>query len=449
MPKHIDFMEKFFIFYSTVLCINLSLGQSLVWDSQPKLSLNTQKNITYINPSTKKTKTIFPVMLYSFNGWDEIKSTHDWSFLKTFGVNIMYSWDVHKQDIFLRKANESETLVLLNHSSLHLKSYFFSFPDEPIGAGTASLKELNEINTVLKKDVLRFINIDVGPYYYRKQKETNKNIDIFQSKYNCSWCAHGKGSVLSYDETVQHASIVSFDYYPFRSNGNIDNNVNTYGKSSVGEFTKLLKKKYPDKSIWAVIQTLWFDPFSDKYQGVIINSKIIRNLTFDAIINGADGISFFGHGQTKEYQEKKGYEFLKNKDLEIWKATLHQTFELGQLQENYDSILLQDNIYNFADKNKGYSFSIKKVPNEKKYYIFVVNHLKKNNDINLNLPKYLNTAALSKIKKLGTYSMPELQSKWSLEKKDFTKELQIKSLKNNILNIKLEEYSVGIVTFTL
>lgn len=431
---------KYYITFILCFIFLNSIAQEK-WGSQPILSLDQNKNITYTESGRKK--TIFPVMLYSFNGWGEAKNDDTWKVIHNWGVNVVFSWDIANMESFLSAANQYKSLILLDHTSSNDKVFFYSFPDEPIGAGTADLKKIIQINENLSNRSLKFINVDVGPYFFRKKFEP-KGTDIFKSKLNCRWCSHGKGSTLSYNESVKFADVISFDYYPFRPNGNIGTNVYDYGETSVGEFTRLLKNYYRDKSIWAVIQTLWFDPFNEKYQGNIINTNIIRNLTFDAISNGADGISFFGHGQTKEYQQKKGYEFLKGRDIEIWKNTLYQTYELGQLQTNYDNILLEDNIFSFVDKAKGYTYAVKKAKYSNKYYFFVVNHLKKKNNIALQLPSFIKTIKLTDIVKIGNYNMPGIKNVSNGKMVDYRKELYLNSILGNRISLSLDSYGVGI-----
>lgn len=423
----------------------MSFGQK-TWSHQPNTTLDAKNNITYSDNNEEVKKTIFPVMLYSFNGWEESSNDKFWKEIHRWGINIVYSWDINRADKFLNYANKYNTLVLLDHQSAIKNKPFVSFPDEPIGAGTATFNELKKINANLNSSSLKFINVDVGPYYYRKKYDkASKN--FFKSQFNCKWCAHGKGSQLSYNQSVEFAQIISFDYYPFGTNGKINKNVDQYGETSVGEFTRMLKRQYPNKSIWAVIQTMWFNPFNDSYRGNIITSKVIRNLSFDAIINGADGLSFFGHGQTIEYSKKKDYEFLKNLDTRIWKYTLFQTFELGQLQENYDKILLEDNFFQYTDSKLGYSFAIKKVPNKNKYYVFVVNHLETKNKINLKIPKALKITDLNSIHVVGRYTTPELYGISKEQVLDYTKEIKFSSLGDNTLKLELDSYSVGIFCF--
>src|SRR5690606_9869597 len=99
------------------------------------------------------------------------------------------------------------------------------------------------------------------------------------------------------------------------------------------------------------------------FQGYFINDIIIRQLTFDAIIHGADGVSFFGHGQSAHFENDPRFKFLQQIKDSIWKSTLYVTKELQELQENHHQILLQDNVGASYVKTNDVAYCYKQVPN--------------------------------------------------------------------------------------
>jgi|GEM_PF-3584680 len=414
------------------------------WPKQPVLSFDNKFNFTYQDANTGSKKTIFPIMLYSFENWDEIKDGSFWKEANQWGVNIIYSWDVNNEDRFLNLANKYNMLALINGKDANSKGSFISLPDEPIGGGTADVPSLKKMrSSSAPKNQITYLNHDVAPYFYRKSK--NKKEDPFDSKLNCSWCKQGRGTQLSYTEANQYADILAFDFYPYNNKGIISRDVSGYGSTSVGEFTRLLKDKYPNKPVWPVIQTLWFSPFNEPYEGKIINHQIIRNLTFDAIVNGADGVSFFGHGQTRQYSNKKEYAFLKGRENNIWLSTLQQCFELKELQTNFDQILLEDNLYSYSFRGLGYSYAIKKVNGDNKYYLFVVNHLDQNNNISINSPIIFN---INSLKKIGKYSLPPLSNISAAKQLDLLSQFKVKAIRGNYIDLELQPYSVAIFSLS-
>ncbi len=431
-------MMKYFFLMALFINCNLQ-PQKKSWSNQPIIKFDNNKNLIYKDPNSNKQKTIFPIMLYSFNNWNETKSEDFWNQIEEWGANIVYSWDIKNENKFIQLSNKHNVLALINGKEGNNKSTFISLPDEPIGGGTADVKSLRGMRGSLKSHAISYLNHDVAPYFYRKRHDPKNN--PFDSKLNCKWCKQGRGTNLSYTEANQFADILAFDFYPYNNNGIISRNVNNFGNTSVGEFTKLLKERYPSKPIWPVIQTLWFSPFNEPYKGKIINHQIIRNLTFDAIINGADGVSFFGHGQTKEYENKGEYKFLKGHDNNIWYSTLCQVYELKVLQENYDKILLEDNMYSYSFQNLGYSYSIKKVNGANKYYFFVVNHKSQLNRIIIESPVSLNVQNLQKI---GKYNLPKLTNISNAKELNMLSHYKINKIEQQKISIELQPYSVAI-----
>lgn len=434
-------MNRFSLILLFVFCffVQFSFAQNYTL-----VEIDKSQNLLIPNSESTSKKTIFPVMLYGFLDWQETQPNGFWNEINNWGINIVYSWEKNAYDLIAKEAKKQNVFVMGHHDYTNNKPGLMALPDEPIGAGTATVSEIETIVRKRGKNYLYMLNHDVSPYYFRIRN--NKRINGFSNKDNCTWCGRRKGTLESYDEYNQYADIISFDYYPFSSKGIIDNKVEDFGKSSVGEFTALLKNNYPTKPIWAVIQTLWFSPYTAPYEGHIINSKIIRNLTFDAIIHSADGVSFFGHGQTTQYSKKDGYEFLKGKDVAIWKSTLNQCYELKVLQESYDKVLLENNLINYV--NSKYGYALKKVKNSNKYYLFVVNYLNDVNNINIkssNLPINMNNFKVSKI---GKYQYPPLNYlNLPAESVDLTKEFKILKFKNGNLDLQLAPYGVAIISF--
>lgn len=427
-----------FLFFN-IICAN---AQNNAWKKQPNIRINSKLNIEYTSPHDQKKHEIFPIMLYSFNNNEESIKEDFWSEIKNWGVNIVFSWDTKNQTKFENYANKYHVLALSNANDNNINNTFISLPDEPIGAGTASLEELKQSKKKHKKNTIVYLNHDVAPYYYRKRNDSNTN--PFDSKLDCKWCKQGRGTNLSYTEANEFANVIAFDFYPYNNEGIISRNINDFGETSVGEFTKLLKSKYPKKPIWPVIQSLWFNPWNEPYKGNIINHHIIRNLTFDAIVNGANGISFFGHGQTTSHALKKELSFLKGLDKKIWKETLYQCYELKELQENFDKVLLEKNVLSISNIKSGYSFSIKKVSNKNIFYVFIVNHLKEKKEYNIKVPLQIFKNDFKNIEKVGLYNYPALKGIAESKKIDFRKTFSVKKYENNTFNISMEPYGVAI-----
>ena len=242
------------------------------------IEIDKSQNLVIPNSDSTGKKTIFPVMLYSFLDWQETQPNGFWDEIDDWGINIVYSWEKNAYDLIANEAQKQNVSVMGHHEYANNKPGLMALPDEPIGAGTATVSEIETIVKKRGKNYIYMLNHDVSPYYFRIRN--NNLINGFSNKDNCTWCGRRKGTLESYDEYNQYADIISFDYYPFSSKGIIDNKVEDFGKSSVGEFTALLKNNYPTKPIWAVIQTLWFSPYTAPYEGHIINSKIIRTSFF-------------------------------------------------------------------------------------------------------------------------------------------------------------------------
>lgn len=426
--------------------ITNACSQQKVWNAQPNIKINSNKKIEYKDPNTEKKNEIFPVMLYSFNNNEESKNENFWSEINNWGVNVVFSWDTENQAKFIGYANKYNVIALSNNNDKNASTSFASLPDEPIGAGTATFSELKQLKSKQKRNSVTYLNHDVAPYYYRKKNDKTK--DPFDSKINCKWCKQGRGTELSYTEANTYADIIAFDFYPYNNEGIISRNINDFGETSVGEFTQLLKKKYSTKPIWPVIQTLWFNPWDQPFKGNIIDHKIIRNLTFDAIVNGADGISFFGHGQTTSHAEKKELSFLKGHDEKIWKETLYQCYELKELQVNYDKILIENNVYESSNIKNGFSFSVKKVKNKEVYYIFVVNHLKEKKEFDIKIPTQILSNSFNSIEKVGMYKYPSLKNISKATTIDFRKTFSVTKNVNNIFTVAMESYGVAIFKIT-
>jgi hypothetical protein len=403
------------------------------WQMQPVFSFDKNKNIKYFDEISNAEKTIFPVMLYGFQDNTEsdslpINTSNFWAEADKWGFNIIYSQKSdNKHDIFykyqrnfINNCNKYSKLCMLKWNAIHDVSGIFAFPDEPISSTNyvaSDFHYIKSINTNKNPDVLGYLNFSIHPYLYRSKHET-KTQNIFESKLKIPWHHH---STTSYTELAKFSDIISFDFYPFNHNGIISKHsvlpTNELVKASVGEFTRLLKYEFYDKAIWAVIQTLWYDPYTEAYQGNYIHDKIIRQLTFDAIINGADGISFWGHGSVRNSYSPGGIR-ITNEEDSIWKHTLYQTHELKELQENFDQILLEENLPDSFVSNGDIKYCFKQVINSNKYYFFAVSSSKYEMTTKIEIPDGYKLVD-GTMESIGLYAMPPINGISSATIKDY------------------------------
>ena len=464
--------KNYALLYIVFLMVPIIATSQQAWKDQPELSIDENKNIVYTDESDGQKKSIFPVMLYGFNDNNttdpltgntsvinqdgirhfinssearnlSINNNNFWYESSNWGFNMVFTENEHRHDnnnydFFIKNCN-SHKKIGLSRSDRHLvndRASIYSFPDEPITylnniESFKQIRNLWQANNFLKGKKLSYVNFSVAPYYHRKTNDSYNN-NPFESTLQFR---NRTNTNLSYNEVVKYSDIISFDYYPFKPNGQISTKMHCYPseKTSVGEFTHLLKNEYPEKPIWAVIQTSWFFP-EEKYEfnqntcdftqntlsNKIINyDKIIRQLTFDAIIGGADGISFWGH-QRASFLLSSGiseYDFLtQDIDNSLWKATLYQTKELQELQENYDNILLEDNLKGSYVKEEAVRYTFKKAKNSNKYYLFIINSTNKNITANIKIPENLIINDKIPMQSIGKYKMPGLNGIASIEK---------------------------------
>jgi hypothetical protein len=364
-----------------------------------------EDNKNLIETSSGTEKEFFPIMLSGFERDLENRSDHpDWS--KGWGFNIVQTWHgIHfdrndpdnkaGKDTVLKTANANNIFVAFNqtiHGSKAGNAKLLTLYDEPIHMGYSSEDLADRKNFLVSRvkdasdtdEFLWFVNFAVRPFFVRYDSlGFQDNIqEILNSKIPYSY--DGKISTMSYDEAISHADIIGFDFYPWGHNRKEKPHLRKYSfqsnyiNTSVGEFTGLLKKHYPDKPVWAHIQTQPFHPYaiSEKYndpgEKYYITADIIRHLTFSAIINGADGIVFFGQNQYR-YPKSLDGGMLHAYEDSLWKFTLEQCYELNMLQSTeFNSILLEDNIMQSYSKEDLVEYCYKQVRNSSsQFYLFV------------------------------------------------------------------------------
>lgn len=445
-------MKKIFLIIILIQAAYINTNSQ--WLEQPFLTVDKNKNLVYFENGNSK--TIFPVMLYSFPDWSECAYplTDFWHQADKWGFNTILSWpsQLNKQTNFLAGCNSAKKIAMLNYQSTTLKAGIYSLPDEPISVGNdnyyntlSGFKDIkNKLDSVSSK-LLTFLNFSVYPYFFRVSAN---ELDGFSSKREFKLGLTSSKS--SYDEFEKFADILAFDFYPFRPNGTLGRDIGHWPgwrypnvETSVGEFVKLMKKKYSTKPIWAAVQTYWYEPSDGIYPTQCIPPEVIRHITFDAIINGVDGLTFFGHGQFDEQIRKgKEFSFLNTCKYESWKNTLYQTQELKELQENYDQILLEDNLPGSYNKLGSVQYCFKKAKNTNRYYVFITSSEKTHLSVKIKIPTQLKIIK-NTMKSIGIYEMPGIEGIAASETKDYRYQGAIGNIAENGKSFITEVGSYG------
>ena len=139
------------------------------------------------------------------------------------------------------------------------------------------------------------------------------------------WMNHApRNTIPQLAEFNQAADMVGCDIYPIVKGFNGHSDLVNTRRSSVGDYTLRMQAAAPDKPVWMVLQAFgWADLDKDATEEDIIQKRRptyneMRFMTWDAIVNGARGVLYWGSA----YIEK---------DSHTWKELLSVVSELKAL----------------------------------------------------------------------------------------------------------------------
>lgn len=173
--------------------------------------------------------------------------------------------------------------------------------------------------------------------------------DINRPTYGCT------DSVNEYGDWVGKVDVLGVDVYPFRTSSQPD-------IARVGRYVKELKQKFPNRPIYYILQGFHY--------GNTPNYGEIRNMTWQALCEGAEGIDWYSFS---EITGKPG----PDKTKEQW---LNEAFALfNELAKYEDIIMSKDPAPTFTASgigttNGGNNINIMTKRHDGKTYLFAVNN---------------------------------------------------------------------------
>lgn len=179
-----------------------------------------------------------------------------------------------------------------------------------------------------------------------------------------------------YKTYFPYCDIMAVDPYPIMTLSDKQNRI-----ENVYYFTKYAKSLFPDKPVWAIIQAFAGLPYWQKPP----TPKEFRNMVYQAIIAGANGILYYAYRANEPFKMNSGKEhwYLPD-DTGLFKEVKKINYELKQIipiiQNEIDNNMTQKIIINTPEK-----IFYRIIGNFDKTYIFLANANRTNSQLTIKI----------------------------------------------------------------